>query len=317
MPLISIIIPAYNVEKYIADTIISIKNQDFHDYEVIIINDGSTDNTLLTAETAIQHDSRFTIITTHNGGLSRARNAGKATAIGEYIYFLDGDDKLSEFALATIANSITTHKPHAILFNSIVFTDGTNQFDTKLSESYTRNLTSPIKAGSSLLMTAHNCRPIVSACMYIVRRDMANDTFFLPGALHEDNPYFAEVFFEHIQTTIFIDAPLFLRRIRPNSIMSTATSVRNIDGYLAGATHLCSRLPTYTRGEPVEIMHEFIRNMLWDAIFLLHRLKMGTDTAMVKRRILGTCGLLYSLNGMTLRQLFSFTRAIITARAGA
>ncbi len=89
-PLFSIVIPAYNCAQYIQQTLRSIYNQTERNYEIIIINDGSTDNLLelLAQET----DPRLRVITQENGGVSRARNRGVEEAQGTYIAFLDGDD---------------------------------------------------------------------------------------------------------------------------------------------------------------------------------------------------------------------------------
>jgi glycosyltransferase involved in cell wall biosynthesis len=318
MPLFSIIIPAYNVEKYIGETIDSLLQQTFDDFEVIIINDGSNDKTLETAESIINSNNKFRIYTTNNGGVSRARNLGISLAAGKFIYYLDGDDMLTPMALEVLAKEIGNTNPDAVLFNSNTYIDSTKKIDATLSENYHRLLGENHNAdGKSILKTAKSKRPIVSPCMYVTKRDLITGLSFLPETLHEDNAYFAELFFERVSNVRIISDPLFIRRIRPASITTTAVSPKNIDGYVAGAVHLCSRLPTYTRGEQNEIMHSFIRDMLWDAIFLLQKLNMRTETGPVKRRILGTCATLYAMQGMTLRQLFSFARATLTSKAAA
>lgn len=89
---ISIIMPVYNKEKYIEKSIKSIVNQSFKDWELIIINDGSTDNSLKICSKFT--DSRIKIITIKNDGVSNARNCGLSFAVGHYITFVDGDDYL-------------------------------------------------------------------------------------------------------------------------------------------------------------------------------------------------------------------------------
>lgn len=90
MPLVSIIMPVYNKEKYVRKSIQSILDQTFTDFELIIVNDGSTDHSLEICESF--HDSRITIISVTNGGVSKARNIGLDNAKGEYITFIDSDD---------------------------------------------------------------------------------------------------------------------------------------------------------------------------------------------------------------------------------
>jgi glycosyltransferase involved in cell wall biosynthesis len=88
--MISIIMPVYNVEKYIAKSIQSVLNQTYQDFELLIIIDGSLDNSKQIAETF--NDERITIYEKSNGGLSDARNYGLKRAKGEFVYFLDSDD---------------------------------------------------------------------------------------------------------------------------------------------------------------------------------------------------------------------------------
>ncbi|MDF7665586.1 glycosyltransferase family 2 protein [Bifidobacterium sp. ESL0745] len=92
-PKLSIVLPTYNVEKYIARCIRSILNLSFSDYEVIFVNDGSTDKTSKVFESQ-RPDSRFRMITTKNQGSGPARNCGLRAAAGEYVYFMDPDDEL-------------------------------------------------------------------------------------------------------------------------------------------------------------------------------------------------------------------------------
>ena len=89
---VSIIVPVYNVEKYLSFCLDSLVNQTFKDIEIICVNDGSTDNSAEVLEHYAGFDKRIKIINKENGGLSSARNAGLDIASGEYIYFLDGDD---------------------------------------------------------------------------------------------------------------------------------------------------------------------------------------------------------------------------------
>ncbi len=92
MPAISIIIPVYNVEKYLRRCLDSVLNQTFQDWQAICVNDGSPDNSAAILEEYAEKDSRFVVVTKENGGLSDARNAGMKHATGDYIMYLDSDD---------------------------------------------------------------------------------------------------------------------------------------------------------------------------------------------------------------------------------
>lgn len=92
MPEISVIVPVYNVENYLTRLLDSVKNQTFTNFEVILVDDGSTDRTGLICDKCIKSDARFSAIHISNRGISNARNIGIQKATGNYIAFLDGDD---------------------------------------------------------------------------------------------------------------------------------------------------------------------------------------------------------------------------------
>src|SRR5690606_18531829 len=95
-PLISIVVPVYNSEKYLPECIESILNQNYANIELIIVNDGSTDNSLSIAEKFSENDSRIKILSQRNSGVSAARNLGISIAQGDYIGFVDSDDTVHE-----------------------------------------------------------------------------------------------------------------------------------------------------------------------------------------------------------------------------
>lgn len=99
MPLITVGVIAYNVEKYIEDCLESVINQTFSDWECIIVNDGSTDNTLELCAKYAEKDRRIRVISKENGGTSTTRNSIIESAAGEYIFFVDSDDTLPYDAL--------------------------------------------------------------------------------------------------------------------------------------------------------------------------------------------------------------------------
>ena len=90
--LISIIVPVYNVEKYLNECIDSIIAQTYSNIEIILVNDGSTDASGKICDEYAEKDGRIKVIHQVNAGLSAARNAGMAVATGEYLYFVDSDD---------------------------------------------------------------------------------------------------------------------------------------------------------------------------------------------------------------------------------
>ena len=101
----SVIIPIYNAEKVLKESIESVLRQSFQDFELILINDGSKDNSLEICTKYAQNNKRIKVINTPNGGVSRARNLGIDNAKGEYICFLDADDKVRKDWLSKFASN--------------------------------------------------------------------------------------------------------------------------------------------------------------------------------------------------------------------
>ena len=126
---ISIIVPAYNLEKYISKTLDSLRKQTFDNFEVYIIDDASTDKTVENVERFCEIDKRFNLIKLpQNGGISHARNVGIQVAKGDYIIFVDGDDSLSRDALKKLNHeiSVSNERIDAVYFNLKVVSDGDN-----------------------------------------------------------------------------------------------------------------------------------------------------------------------------------------------
>lgn len=125
LPQVSIIIPIYNVEKYIAKCLDSIAKQNFADYELILINDGSTDDSLNICSTYAQKDSRIIVFSQKNQGVSTARNKGLDLARGKYIVFIDGDDWVEAEYLSNLVSAIISGKYDiAICGYSKIFENG-------------------------------------------------------------------------------------------------------------------------------------------------------------------------------------------------
>ncbi|HTK22195.1 MAG TPA: glycosyltransferase [Mucilaginibacter sp.] len=121
-PLVTVIIPLYNASNYIAQCIDSVLAQTWSNIEVIVVDDGSTDNSL---QIAGQYKSdKVFIVTQENSGASIARNKGLKLAKGDYIQFLDADDILSENKIASQMNILNNSRDHVGLCNTVHFKDG-------------------------------------------------------------------------------------------------------------------------------------------------------------------------------------------------
>lgn len=118
LPKVSVIVPAYNLEPYLKTALNSVRIQSYENFEALIIDDGSTDNTAEIALAFCQKDSRFRLLQKPNGGLSSARNYGIRNALGEYIALLDGDDLYLPDKLATHVNVLENSPTTGVVYSA-------------------------------------------------------------------------------------------------------------------------------------------------------------------------------------------------------
>lgn len=122
--LISVIVPVYNVEEYLEECLNSILLQTYTNLEILIVNDGSTDNSLEILQKFSQKDSRITIFTKENGGLSSARNLAIDEAKGEYFTFIDSDDYIEENYIEYLMKSLIDNEADISIVNSYHMING-------------------------------------------------------------------------------------------------------------------------------------------------------------------------------------------------
>lgn len=115
--LFSIIVPIYNIEKYLRRCVDSVLSQSFGDYELILVDDGSPDNCPIICDEYAKKDARIRVIHKENGGLVSARQAGIKSATGDYVFNLDGDDAICEGALENTAQIIAKTHPDIVSFS--------------------------------------------------------------------------------------------------------------------------------------------------------------------------------------------------------
>ncbi len=120
MPLFSIIVPIYNTEKYLSRCIESILEQTFTDFELILVDDGSTDSSYSICQNYAKDDSRIKVIHKENGGVSSARNIGLEYAKGVYLWFVDSDDYIKPTALVDLSVKVLNESSDLVIFNTTI-----------------------------------------------------------------------------------------------------------------------------------------------------------------------------------------------------
>ena len=156
MPKVSVIIPVYNVEKYLTRCLQSVCGQTMKDIEIICINDGSTDNSLQILQEYAQQDNRIKIISQRNKGVSSAKNKGLRGATGKYLTFIDSDDYLSENALESAVSALDKNTD-ILLFGSFIEKNNKNKpmWDSQLLKKFNA-LMSPLPFSPELIRIFSN-----------------------------------------------------------------------------------------------------------------------------------------------------------------
>lgn len=222
--LLSLIIPVYKVEQYIAECIESVINQVTSDIEVIIVNDGTPDDSMLVIEkilskqTAIIRDC-FIILHQENQGQSSARNLGLKYAKGEYISFLDSDDVLSENYLSDFKNTIKKNNVDIVQFKSSRFEEDTNKLKA-FNVGLQRN--GLFQLDQNLMIEIFN-QSAWFPWLNIYRRELFNGLEFPVGIYYEDAALIPEVFLR-AKNIYFLESVLYFYRLNLNgSLLNTSS----------------------------------------------------------------------------------------------
>ena len=177
--LVSIIVPVYNVEKYLSKCIESLINQTYTNIEILLINDGSTDNSKKICEQFKEKDSRIKLINKENGGLSDARNKGLQVAIGKYIAFVDSDDYVEKNYIETLYSLITKFNSEIAIADFRVIKSA-----KKIKESEIKEYSIiPEKAIEEMLYSDFY---YISACSKLYKKELFENVEFPKGKMFED-----------------------------------------------------------------------------------------------------------------------------------
>ena len=216
----SIILPVYNVEKYLPECVDSVLNQTFTDYEIILVDDGSKDSS---GKICDEYSTKYTFVkTVHkpNGGLSDARNVGLRQANGEYVFFIDSDDYLIDKNVLQRISQKLKSNPDVVAFKSIKW------FETNGELSHS---TTDLAVSDDRLSACEKYIELIdkdtysnSAWSKVIKRTLLvdNNIEFEKGLLGEDNDWYYKVV-GVLSSLELIDEPLYVYRQRAGSITKT------------------------------------------------------------------------------------------------
>lgn len=230
MPMVSIIVPIYKVEAYLPECIDSVLDQTFTDFELILVDDGSPDGSGRICDAYAEKDGRIRVIHKVNGGLSDARNAGLDVAVGNYIYFLDGDDSIAPNLLETVVSYMENGHDLAVFTFRSFYDDGTFLPPW------------PRKKGSYQMNTPEERRDFVHKVLMqtqmgweawsriFVRKiiEKYHLRFADNRKIFAEDMYFSLCYCAHISKIVCIDDCLYNYRQRRDSIMGQQTGRNNV-----------------------------------------------------------------------------------------
>ncbi|MCL2171196.1 MAG: glycosyltransferase family 2 protein [Defluviitaleaceae bacterium] len=224
----SIIVPAYNISEYIDQCISSILSQKYQNYELILINDGSTDNSGTICD-SYDNGEQVRVIHKENGGLSSARNAGLDAALGDYVLFVDGDDFIAEGSLGRIAAALDADGSPDVMFLGVcLYFDNTD--DISFVNMFDR---CEIFGKSRDAVLAQLCRGgqfHVGAWAKAVRRELAQNTGFWEDIrIGEDVDFSYRLYLAAVDFSLCAAPYYHYRQNRPGSIMAKNPADRCFD----------------------------------------------------------------------------------------
>ena len=222
--LVTIIVPIYNVEKYLKECIESIINQTYKNLEIILVNDGSTDDSLKICMNYKKKDNRIVIINKTNGGLSDARNKGIDAANGKYICFVDSDDYISSAYVELLYNEARKNNTDIVLCG-IKYVNDEKKI---LSEyAYKKNF---VKSGKELLIDYYqeNGVEVIVAWNKLYKRELFNTYRYNVGKIHEDEFLTYKILYNLDKVSIISDK-LYYYRKNDTSIVNKKFNLKRLD----------------------------------------------------------------------------------------
>lgn len=226
MPKISVIVPVYNVEKYLRQCIDSILAQTFADFELILVDDGSTDKCGAICDEYAKKDYRIKVIHQKNGGLSAARNAGLDIAAGNYVAFIDSDDLVRDRYLEVLYNALIESESDISTCRSLVFDDGDDKGVCPYSGSGEKMTISGKDACLSIYIGDGRTHVVAWGKLY--RKALFKNIRYPLSKIHEDDAVTPIVFYHANKVTICEDC-LYMYRTRDGSIMNQKFSAKRFE----------------------------------------------------------------------------------------
>lgn len=222
-PLISVIVPVYNVENYLEQCVESILHQTYENLEIILVDDGSTDQSGKLCDLYREKDSRIQVIHKENGGLSSARNAALDRMHGKYVSFVDGDDYISVQMLEVLYKGIEKYHARAAVCNMVLFEDG----EKHGLQSYFNRVDSFSDDRRTIIRKALTSSQ--SVCNKLFQSELFRSLRFPEGRIAEDGYVSYDLLWMAKRVSYHVFGGYYYRQKRKGSIVTEKFRSRDID----------------------------------------------------------------------------------------
>lgn len=229
-PLVSIIVPTYNVERYVEECIESLLNQTYSNIEILVLDDGSTDATVYLLKQ--YQDKIQLIVNSNNKGQGARRNEGMKLAQGKYIYFVDSDDWIEPETVQEAVTQLERTQADMVRFNGLSFYDANAETVKEGRYDFSGRLEHKGVYEKEEALKANRRTYSASPCLYIVKKDLVerHNLLFLEGVLHEDE-YFTTKLFTVTETMTYLNQSYYHRRYRTASTMTESTRAHQLKSF--------------------------------------------------------------------------------------
>ena len=268
-PKISIIIPAYNVEKYLRECLDSCINQTLKDIEIICVDDCSTDNSYKILEEYQQKDSRIRIFRQEqNNRQGTARNKGLEIATGEYVWFVDSDDYIDTKACQILYDAIKEFNVDMLCFSAIQFSETNKVRQFSYPQYFQGVQINKIYHPKTNWREIHFSNLNVSPCTYLTKRTIIHNFRFREGVFFEDTD-FTPILLSSVDSFCFIPYSAYFRRINSGSTTQTPMSQQKLENLVAVVESL-NKFATSNKIKKEHFLSKFLAAQI-DYIFELSR----------------------------------------------
>ena len=233
-PLISVIIPVYNVEKYLVQCIDSVINQPYKNLEILLVDDGSPDRCPEICDEYAKKDDRIIVIHKKNGGLSDARNCGVTAATGKYILFIDSDDFIHENIISEMVQDLNEHGDVDLMFLEAFKYSDKEQRSQSLGDGYNKKCI----VGKSQLEVMRHLATLpkypASACTKLISTKLIKEQklYFLKGITTEDIEWSIRLFMASKKFS-YCSAPYYCYRQNREGSITNSCSDKKFSDFLS------------------------------------------------------------------------------------